>query len=84
MIFFFFWGGGGGGGGRGRRFALSSNSVCMTFKPNTIIINHQLEFSVTRVKNLDYEKRAHKHDIWSYRISAKASNNGSFWRVQRD
>ena len=39
------------------------------FKPNTITINHQLEFSETRVKYLDHAKRAYKHDIWSYRIS---------------
>ena len=36
------------------RFALSSNSVCMAklvlnFKPDTIMINHQLELSETRV-----------------------------------
>ena len=65
------------------RFALSSNSVCMAktgliLKPDTIKINHQLEFSGTRVKYLDHEKRAHKHEIWSYRISEKASNNRSF------
>ena len=66
------------------KFALSSNSVCMAFKPDTILINHQLEFSMTRVKYLDNEKRAYKHEIWSYRISARASNNRSFWRVQRD
>ena len=24
------------------------------------------------------------HEIWSYRISVKAYNNRSFWRVQRD
>ena len=47
------------------RFALSSNSVCITklvlfSKPDTIIINHQLEFSRTRVKYLDHEKRAYK------------------------
>ena len=44
-------------------FALSSISVCMIFKPDTIIINHQLEFSGTRVKYLDHEKRAYKHEI---------------------
>ena len=49
------------------RFALSSNSVCMAklvawiFKPNTIIINHQLELNGKRVKCLDHEKRAYKH-----------------------
>ena len=41
------------------------------FKPDTIIINHQLELSGTRVKYLDHEKRAYKHAIWSYRISEK-------------
>ena len=66
------------------RYALSSNSVCLIFKPDTIIINHQLELSGTRVKYLDHEKRAYKHDICSYRISEKASYNRSFWRVQRD
>ena len=45
------------------------------FKPDTIIINHQLELSGTRVKYLDHEKRAYKHEIWSYRISEKASYN---------
>ena len=42
-------------------FTLSLNSACMAklvFKPDTIIINHQLEFSGTRVKYLDHEKRA--------------------------
>ena len=48
----------------------------LIFKPNTVIINRQLELSGTRVK--DYEKRAYTHEIWSYRISAKASNNRSF------
>ena len=56
----------------------------LILKPDTIIINHQLEFSGTRVKYLDHEKRAYKREIWSYRISEKASNNRSFWRVQRD
>ena len=54
------------------------------FKPDTIIIHHQLEFSGTRVRYLDHEKRTFKHEIWSDRISEKASNNRSFWRVQRD
>ena len=36
-----------------------------------IIINRQLELSGTRVKYLDDEKRAYKHDIWSYRVSEK-------------
>ena len=66
------------------RFALSSNFVCVIFKPDTMIINHQLELSGTRVKYLDNEKMANKHDTWSYRISEKASNNLSFWRVQSD
>ena len=29
----------------------------------TIIINHKLELSGTRVKYLDHEKRAYKHEI---------------------
>ena len=33
------------------------------FKPDTIIINRQLELSWTRVKYLDHEKRAYKHEI---------------------
>ena len=41
------------------------------FKPDTIITNHQLEFSGTRVKYLDHEKRAYKHEISSNRISEK-------------
>ena len=53
------------------------------FKPDTII-NHQLELSGTRAKYLDHEKRAYTHEIWSYRISEKASNNRSFWRVQSE
>ena len=48
------------------------------------IIKHQLELSGTRVKYLVNEKRAYKHEIWSYRISEKASNNHSFWRVQSE
>ena len=56
----------------------------LIFKSDTIIINHQLEFSGTRVKYLDHEKRAFKHGIWYYCISAKASNNRSFWRAQGD
>ena len=32
----------------------------LIFKPDTIMINHQLEFSGTRVKYLDREKRAYK------------------------
>ena len=51
------------------------------FKPDTII-HHQLELSGKRVKYLDHEKRAYKHEIWSYCISEKASDNRSFWRVQ--
>ena len=49
------------------RFALSSNlSVWQNwfdFKSNSIIINHRLELSETRVKYLDHEKRAYKHEI---------------------
>ena len=41
------------------------------FKPDAIIIDPQLEFSGTRVKYMDHEKRAYKHEIWSYRISEK-------------
>ena len=43
----------------------------LIFKPDTIIIYHQLEFSGTRVKYMDHQKRAYKHEIWSYRISEK-------------
>ena len=35
----------------------------LIFKPDTIIINHQLELSLTRVKYLDHEKRAYKYEI---------------------
>ena len=56
----------------------------LIFKPDAIIINHQLELSGARVRYLDHEKRAYKHEIWSYRISEKACNNRSFWRVQSD
>ena len=66
------------------RFAISSNFVGVIFKPGTIIINHPLELSGTMVKYLDHEKRAYKHDFWSYRISEKACYNRSFWRVKRD
>ena len=58
--------------------------IGLIFKPDTIIINHQLELSRTRVKYLDHEKSAYKHAIWSYRISEKAYYNHLFWRVQRD
>ena len=59
-------------------FALPSNSICMAklvdfFKPDTAIINHQLELSGTRVKYLDHEKRAYKHEIWSDRIIIRKS-----------
>ena len=51
------------------RFALSSfclyGKTGLIFKPDTLIINHQLEFSGTRVKYLDLEKRAYKHEIIS-------------------
>ena len=51
-------------------FALSSNSVCMAklvsfFKPDTIIVNHQLEFNGKRVLYLDHEKRAYKFIAYS-------------------
>ena len=55
----------------------------LIFKPDTIM-NHQLELSGTRVKYLDHEKRAYEYEIWSYRISEKASNNRSLWRVQSE
>ena len=54
------------------------------FKPGMIIINHQLGFSGTRVKYLDHENRAYTHEILSYFISEKASNNRLFCLVQRD
>ena len=66
---------------RESRFALSSNSVCMAkqvwFKPNTVIINHQIELSGTRVKYLDHQKRAYKHEVWSYCISEIAHSGVS-------
>ena len=40
------------------------------------MINHELEFSGTRVKYLDHEKKAYKHEIWSYRISKIFANSG--------
>ena len=43
----------------------------LTFKPDTTLINYQLELSGTRVTYLDHEKRAYEHMIWSYRISEK-------------
>ena len=61
-------------------------SVCQNwfdFKPDTIIINHQLELSGTRVRYLDYEKRAYKHEFVLSHIQ-KASYNRSLWRVQRN
>ena len=48
------------------RFALSSNFVWFVFKPDTIMITHQLEFSWTRVKYLDHEKRAYRHEVISH------------------
>ena len=48
-----------------------SNNTGLIFKRDTIIINHLLELSGTRVQYLDHEKRAYKHEIWSYRISEK-------------
>ena len=70
------------------RFALSSNFVCMAklvgfLSLIQIIKNHQLEFSGTRVKYLDHEKRAYKHEVISH-IRKKPFNNPSLWRVQRD
>ena len=38
----------------------------LIFKPAIIIMNYQLEFSRTRVKYLDHEKRAYKHDFISH------------------
>ena len=69
-------------------FALSSKfclygKIGLIFKPDTIL-NHQLELSGAREKYLDHEKRANKHEFWSYRVSEKASNNRSFWRVQSE
>ena len=43
----------------------------LIFKHDAMIINQQLEFSGTRVKYLDHEKRAYKHEIWSYRMYLK-------------
>ena len=43
----------------------------LIFKLDTMIKDHQLEFSRTRVKYLDHEKRAYKHEIWSYRNPKK-------------
>ena len=37
----------------------------LILKPDTIIINHQLELSGTRVKYLDHEGSAFKHEIYS-------------------
>ena len=82
-VFFFFWGGGGGLVGTFFKFCLYGKTG-LIFKPDTMLINYQLELSETRVKYLDHEKRAYKHEILSYRISEKASNNRSFWRVQSD
>ena len=58
--------------GEGRFALLQILSVWQNwfdFKPDTIIKNHQLEILGTRVKYLDHEKRAYKHEILSYRIS---------------
>ena len=52
------------------KFCLYGNTG-LIFKRDTIIINHLLELSGTRVKYLDHEKMAYKHEIWSYRISEK-------------
>ena len=68
---------------RGLLYKLESAGISGS-RHECVLINHQLEFSGTRVKYLDYEKRAYKHEILSYRISAKASNNRSICCVQRD
>ena len=52
-------------------FKLAHGKTVLIFEPDTIIINHQLEFSGTMVKYLGHEKRAYKHEIWSYCISEK-------------
>ena len=55
------------------------------FKPDTIIINHQLEFSGTRVKYLDHiMRKGHTNMRFGLMHSEKTFNNRSFWRVQRD
>ena len=55
MKVFFFLGGGGGLVCTFLKFCLYGKTV-LIFKPNTIIINHQLELSGTRVLYLDHEK----------------------------
>ena len=52
------------------KFCLYGNTG-LIFKRDSIIINHLLELSGTRVKYLDHGERAYKHEIWSYRISEK-------------
>ena len=39
------------------RFAIYSCKTRLIFKPDTIIITHQLELSGTKVKYLDHEKK---------------------------
>ena len=55
------------------KLALFSNSgrTGLIFKPDTIIINHQSDFSWIRVKYLEHEKRTYKYEIWSYCMSEK-------------
>ena len=45
----------------------------LIFKPDTMIKNHKLELSGTRVKYLDHEKRAYKRDIISLTAYPKKS-----------
>ena len=57
----FFWGGGGGGRGEACtifKFCLYGKTG-LIFKPDTIIINHQLELGETRLKYLD-QRKGHK------------------------
>ena len=69
--------------GRGGLHFLQILSVWQ-IKPYTKIITHQEELSGTRVKYLNQEKRAYKHESLSYRISEIVSYNRSFLHVQRD
>ena len=45
------------------RYAFSYGKTGLMLKPDTIIVNHPLELSGTRVKYLENEKRAYKHEI---------------------
>ena len=65
------------------RCARSSNSTGLIFKSDTIKINHHLN-SAGQGFSIWIMRREYEHEIWSYRMSAKASNNHSFWRVKRD